>query len=113
MIVTAEIGMGEVLLALIPTVNLIAMALVYRLTHKTKSELMGEVSDQAETVTDAVSHAQRAVQTDLKNGIRNRVDTVIEKVEQEVIPRLDRKKERLDGIESQLAELTDKVANIE
>jgi hypothetical protein len=108
-IVTAEIGMGEVLLALIPTLNLIVMAIVWKLTGKVKNELVGQTEDITEAVTDAKSQ----IQTDLKNGIRDRVDTVVNQVQSEVIPRLDNKQQRLEGIEQQLAELTDKVSEIE
>lgn len=73
-IVRAEIGFGELALALIPTVNIVVLGAVYKLTGKVKDELVGQVGSQ-------VGSAQEAIQTDLRNGIRERLDRVEQKLE--------------------------------
>lgn len=83
----AEIGAGEVLLALIPTLNVAVLAVVWKLTGKVQSELVG----QTEEVNAQVTEAQEVIQTDLRNGIRDRLDRVEGKLDHLM------RKEKKDG----------------
>ena len=79
----AEIGLGEVCLALIPTVNVVVLAVVWKLTGKVQSELVG----QTEEIESKVDSAQETVRTD-----RDRLDRVEAKMDH-----LIRKEKETDG----------------
>lgn len=101
-----EVGAGEIVLALVPTINLLVLAFVWKLTGKVKGELEGQTNH----VTNAIDNAQEAIQTDLKNGIRSRVEEIAHTVNDEVIPRLDKKRERLTVVEEKVDKLSEKVS---
>jgi hypothetical protein len=101
-----NVGGWEVVLALVPTINLMVMAVVWKLTGKIRGELEGQTAH----VTNAIENAQETIQTDLKNGIRHRVDEIADKVDNEVLPRLDKKRERLEAVESKVDKLSEKVS---
>lgn len=60
----AQVGIGDVALALVPTFNLLVMAVVWKRTGKIPAELTGEIHT-----------AKVELQHDLENGIRDAVET--------------------------------------
>lgn len=101
----AEVGWGEIALALVPTLNLAVLAIIWKLTGKVQGELTGQTAVMSEVVHDA----KQEIRDDLKNGIRGELATVVDQVNNEVLPRLDHKRERLDTIEKKIDDVSRKV----
>lgn len=100
----AAIGPGEIILALTPAINLVIAAAVWKWTGRTKEQIEGQ--------SGQIHRAKEEIRGDLRNGIaetlkqvNSKVDAVSEQVNGEVIPRLDRKRERLERIEAAVDEL--------
>lgn len=65
------------MLALVPTLNLLVLAVIYKLTGRTREQLVG----QASQINETVEQSKEAIRTDLRNGIRDRLDRVEGKVD--------------------------------
>lgn len=77
MLPVGQIGVGDVALALVPTINLLVIAVVYKMTGRTREQLVG----QTEQLNEQVESSQQVIQTDLRNGIRDRLDRVERKLD--------------------------------
>lgn len=77
MLPLGDVGTGEIMLALVPTLNLLVLAVIYKLTGRTREQLVG----QASQINKTVEQSKEAIQTDLRNGIRDRLDRVEGKVD--------------------------------
>lgn len=77
-IAIGDIGLGEVLLALVPTVNLLVIAVVWKLTGKTQTELVGK-ADEVVSSVDETSQMMSQILTRLKR-LENVTNTLEKKL---------------------------------
>lgn len=94
--IVGDIGPGWVAL-LAPVLNLVAIALIYRITGKTKTQLEG--------VETQVDEAKGELKHDLKNGISDRIEGIHARLDNEVLPRLDRKKRAIQELREDVTQL--------
>lgn len=115
MVALAAIGLGEIILALTPAVNLVIAAAVWKWTGRTRQQIEGQgeqIKGRLDNQSRQLTRAKQEIQGDLRNGvaetlasIHEKVDAVSERVDGEIIPRLDRKRQKIEGIEQTLEEI--------